>query len=245
MRTSVSRRSDEDHPHGRDDMADIRSAIERGFATVVVAVGSTEQHGPHLPTMTDTRIGDAVAERVARRLGNAGGPDGPVGVSEHHLAFGGTVSLKPETLRLVLRDYIDSLGPPGFLVEFPARPLGIGGNLDIRPITFRIGKVGVKHYPPRIPAGTDSRLSYHWNDRQSLATAVEICRRRKVNIGAIRRWSTLEGCDGQVPDVSRLPGRHRGRSSGTGKPVRHPGVAVGSGKESLPRLPCGLSFSGR
>jgi len=94
---------------------DIRSAIEEGFATVVVAVGSTEQHGPHLPTMTDTRIGDAVAERVARRLGNAlKARTVPVGVSEHHLAFGGTVSIKPDTLKLVLRDYIDSLARCGF-----------------------------------------------------------------------------------------------------------------------------------
>jgi creatinine amidohydrolase len=94
---------------------DIRSAMDRGFLTAVVAVGSTEQHGPHLPTMTDTRIGDAVAERVARKLGNTlQARTIPVGVSEHHLAFGGTVSIKPETLTLLLRDYIDSLARCGF-----------------------------------------------------------------------------------------------------------------------------------
>jgi len=42
---------------------EIRRAIDSGFTTAVFAVGSTEQHGPHLPTMTDARIGDAVAER--------------------------------------------------------------------------------------------------------------------------------------------------------------------------------------
>jgi creatinine amidohydrolase len=106
---------------------DIRSAIDRGFATVVVAVGSTEQHGPHLPTMTDTRIGDAVAERVARKLGNAlQARSVPVGVSEHHLAFGGTVSIKPDTLKLILRDYTDSLVRCGFrrIVLLPMH----GGN---------------------------------------------------------------------------------------------------------------------
>ena len=106
---------------------DIRSAIEGGFTTVVVAVGSTEQHGPHLPTMTDTRIGDAVVERVARKLGNAlKARSVPVGVSEHHLAFGGTVSLKPDTLKAVLRDYIDSLARCGFrrIVLLPTH----GGN---------------------------------------------------------------------------------------------------------------------
>ena len=48
---------------------DVRAAISAGFTTVVVAVGSTEQHGPHLPTMTDARIGDALAHRVALKLG--------------------------------------------------------------------------------------------------------------------------------------------------------------------------------
>jgi creatinine amidohydrolase/Fe(II)-dependent formamide hydrolase-like protein len=39
--------------------------------TAVIEVGSTEQHGPHLPTMTDARIGDEVAHRVALILGHA------------------------------------------------------------------------------------------------------------------------------------------------------------------------------
>jgi creatinine amidohydrolase len=94
---------------------DIKRAIESGFTTVVVAVGSTEQHGPHLPTMTDARIGEAVAERVARKLGRtllARTID--VGMSDHHLAFAGTISLKAETLRLILRDYAASLVRHGF-----------------------------------------------------------------------------------------------------------------------------------
>jgi creatinine amidohydrolase len=105
----------------------IRAAIEGGCATAVVAVGATEQHGPHLPTMTDARIGDAVAELVARRLGDAlVARTIAVGVSEHHLAFGGTISLKPETLKLILRDYADSLARCGFsrIVFVPTH----GGN---------------------------------------------------------------------------------------------------------------------
>ena len=94
---------------------DIKRAIESGFTTAVFAVGSTEQHGPHLPTMTDARIGDDVAERVVRKLGRAlRARTIDVGVSEHHLAFAGTISLKPETLSLLLRDYIDSLVHHGF-----------------------------------------------------------------------------------------------------------------------------------
>jgi creatinine amidohydrolase len=106
---------------------DIKAAIERGFTTVVVGVGSTEQHGPHLPTMTDARIGDEVAHRVALKLGNAlQARTIDVGVSEHHLAFAGTLSFKPETLKMILRDYVDSLVHHGFtcIVFLPSH----GGN---------------------------------------------------------------------------------------------------------------------
>jgi len=106
---------------------EIRRAIDSGFTTAVFAVGSTEQHGPHLPTMTDARIGDDVARRVARKLGNAlQARTIDVGISEHHLAFAGTISLKPETLALMLRDYIASLVHHGFtrIVVVPSH----GGN---------------------------------------------------------------------------------------------------------------------
>ncbi len=106
---------------------DVRAAIERGFTTVVIGVGSTEQHGPHLPTMTDTRIGDELAHRVALRLGRAlQSRTIPFGISEHHLAFGATVSLRRETLKAVLRDTVDSLVRCGFtrIVLLPSH----GGN---------------------------------------------------------------------------------------------------------------------
>ena len=106
---------------------DIKTAIAGGMKTVLVAVGSTEQHGPHLPTMTDALIGDVVAERVAAKLGNAlVGRTISVGCSEHHLAFPGTISLKSATLKMVINDYIDSLLRSGFkkIVFVPSH----GGN---------------------------------------------------------------------------------------------------------------------
>ncbi len=106
---------------------EIRDALDRGYTTVVMAVGSMEQHGPHLPTMTDTRIGDALAQAVALKMGKAlQARTVPFGCSEHHLAFGGTISLKPDTLRLVLRDAIDSLVRDGFkrIILLPTH----GGN---------------------------------------------------------------------------------------------------------------------
>jgi len=106
---------------------DIKAAIDQGFTTAVVGVGSTEQHGPHLPTMTDARIAEEVAHRVALKLGNAlQARTVDVGVSEHHLAFAGTISLRPETLKMILSDYVDSLVRSGFkrIVILPLH----GGN---------------------------------------------------------------------------------------------------------------------
>jgi creatinine amidohydrolase len=77
--------------------------------------------------MTDARIGDAMAHRVTLKLGRAlQAKTVAVGVSDHHLAFPGTLSVQPETLRLVLRDYVDSLVRSGFqrIVFLPSH----GGN---------------------------------------------------------------------------------------------------------------------
>jgi creatinine amidohydrolase len=109
---------------------DIKSAIEQGYTTAVVAVGSTEQHGPHLPTMTDTRIGDEAAHRVAIKLGHTlQAKTIPVGCSRHHLAFPGTISLRDETLRMIILDYADSLVRSGFkkMIFLPLH----GGNFSI------------------------------------------------------------------------------------------------------------------
>jgi len=106
---------------------DIKDKINNGYTTAVFAIGSTEQHGPHLPLITDSLIGDVLALKVAEKLGNAlQAPTIRVGLSEHHLAFPGTISLKPETLKAVIHDFVDSLKVHGFktIVLLPSH----GGN---------------------------------------------------------------------------------------------------------------------
>jgi len=94
---------------------DIQEALEKGFRTVVFGVGSNEQHGPHLPTYTDSLVADELAYRVSEKLGNAlQAPTINVGCSEHHMAFPGTIDIKPETLKSLIRDYCVSLEKNGF-----------------------------------------------------------------------------------------------------------------------------------
>jgi mycofactocin precursor peptide peptidase len=94
---------------------------------LVVPVGSLEQHGPHLPLDTDTRIAVAVARRACQgRVGVALAPALPVGASGEHAAFPGTLSIGAEALTVCLIE----LGRHASL-HWPALLLvnGHGGNV--------------------------------------------------------------------------------------------------------------------
>lgn len=68
-------------------------------AVLAVPVGSTEQHGPHLPLSTDTDIAVALVERLARRRrGVVAAPALAYGSSGEHAGFAGTLSIGREAL---------------------------------------------------------------------------------------------------------------------------------------------------
>jgi creatinine amidohydrolase len=71
----------------------------------IVPVGSTEQHGPHLPEGTDHLIAEGLAREAADRTGYLRTPTIDVGVSPHHKQFHGTMWVDPP----VFRDYVESL----------------------------------------------------------------------------------------------------------------------------------------
>jgi creatinine amidohydrolase len=108
---------------------EIELAITRGTLSVVIPVGSVEQHGPHLPLMVDAERGTALGLRVARSLGDAlVAPTIRVGCSEHHMGFAGTITVRPSTLEALLTDYCVSLARHGFrkLCLLPSH----GGNFE-------------------------------------------------------------------------------------------------------------------
>jgi mycofactocin precursor peptide peptidase len=79
--------------------------VERGMGGRVLAVpvGSTEQHGPHLPLSTDTDIAVALTERLAAAVeGVVVGPAVSYGASGEHAGFAGTLSIGCDALELLL-----------------------------------------------------------------------------------------------------------------------------------------------
>lgn len=84
-------------------------------ALVILPIGATEQHGPHLATGTDALLASTVAGRAATLAATDSArqlvltPAMPIGASDHHFPFGGTLSFRPETLLAVLADLARSV----------------------------------------------------------------------------------------------------------------------------------------
>lgn len=75
----------------------------------IIPAGAIEQHGPHLPLAVDTQICEAVALGVSALTGVPVVPPLCYGVSASHGDFGGTISLRPETMIALIEDVIESL----------------------------------------------------------------------------------------------------------------------------------------
>ncbi|HAZ02875.1 MAG: hypothetical protein A2W90_07200 [Bacteroidetes bacterium GWF2_42_66] len=94
---------------------EIRGLLSNGWTNVIIPLGATEQHGPGLPQGVDTWHGLETALRAATKLGKTlVGPAIPIGYSQEHMAFPGSLSLRKETLSLLLEDIAESLAKGGF-----------------------------------------------------------------------------------------------------------------------------------
>ncbi|NJN56798.1 MAG: creatininase family protein [Leptolyngbyaceae cyanobacterium SL_5_9] len=94
---------------------------------IILPIGSTEQHGPSGLIGTDAICAEAIARGVGDSTQALVGPTINVGMALHHTAFPGSISLRPSTLILVIRDYLVSLTKAGFTKFFFIN--GHGGNI--------------------------------------------------------------------------------------------------------------------
>ena len=112
-------------------------AIDRASTLVVAPIAACEQHGPHLPVITDTILATAVAEGVELAL-----PDRVLllptlwlGASDHHLPFGGTLTAGLPVYESLLVDLLTPLLAQGFRRVLVLN--GHGGNIDPLRVALR------------------------------------------------------------------------------------------------------------
>ena len=89
-------------------------AFLREHDTVIVPTGSTEQHGPHGPLLTDVLIPQEVARRIASRVGAAVAPPINYALSYPHVGFAGVVHIRVPTFMSLIEDLCVSLAAIGF-----------------------------------------------------------------------------------------------------------------------------------
>ncbi len=100
---------------GRLTWEGVREARGRGLELAIMPIGSTEQHGPHLPLEVDSTLAEAVAHAVSARSGAIVLPTLPYGCALGHTRhWPGTLSLSPQVLAAVVCEVLEGAIAYGF-----------------------------------------------------------------------------------------------------------------------------------
>jgi len=122
--------------------------------TIIVPTGSTEQHGPHGPLLTDVLIPQEVARRVAPRVNALVAPPINFSLSYPHVGFPGLIHVSVPTFMSLIEDLCVSLASVGF-----RRIVFLNGHYDN---TYAIAYAcATASY--RLPAGTSAFPINYWD----------------------------------------------------------------------------------
>ena len=129
-------------------------AFLREHQTVIVPTGSTEQHGPHGPLLTDALVPQEVARRVAPGVGALVAPPLNYGLSYPHVGFTGLVHIRIPTFMALVEDVAASLASVGF-----RRIVFLNGHYDN---TYAIA-YACANVAERLPAATHAFPVNYWD----------------------------------------------------------------------------------
>jgi creatinine amidohydrolase len=129
-------------------------AFLREHQTVIVPTGSTEQHGPHGPLLTDVLVPNEVARRVAPQVGALVAPPINYALSYPHVGFTGVVHIRIPTFMALIEDLCASLASIGF-----RRIVFLNGHYDN---TYAIA-YACAAAAERLPAGTRAFPVNYWD----------------------------------------------------------------------------------
>jgi len=132
-------------------------ALEKDPGVVILPIGAIEQHGHHMPLVTDALIaGKAVEQALARLPEDVPAwalPTMPFGKSNEHVGFAGTVMLSAQTLLAFCHDVARSMAAAGFKRLMFVN--GHGGNkalleMAARDIRAELGLITFVVMPPSL-----------------------------------------------------------------------------------------------
>jgi creatinine amidohydrolase len=129
-------------------------AFLREHQTVIVPTGSTEQHGPHGPLLTDVLVPQEVARRIASRVGALVAPPINYALSYPHVGFTGVVHIRIPTFMALVEDLCASLAAIGF-----RRIVFLNGHYDN---TYAIA-YACATAAERLPPGTEAFPVNYWD----------------------------------------------------------------------------------
>ena len=138
--------------------AEIEQFLQRS-RTIVIPIGSNEQHGPTGLLGTDWMCPEIIARQAQKDADILIAPTFNIGMAQHHLGFPGTISLRPSTFMAAIGDWVRSLAAHGF--EKILFLNGHGGN--VASIEAAFSEIYAEASFARRPAGFALKLCNWWD----------------------------------------------------------------------------------
>ncbi len=159
---------------------EVRDALDQGSDVIILPIGSLEQHGPHMPLITDSLMVTWVADHAAAlSSGVLVAPTITYGVSHNHIDFPGTATLRIDTLKNLIKDVGRTLLGHGFKVLVLLN--GHGGNnatVAVSAIELReeTGRIIANIYTPSLVKKAyktlESEINWHADEGETATMLV-------------------------------------------------------------------------